>query len=200
MIIENGAGDGKKAKVDGNNQLKTFGTTTTSIQAASVGGNAYNINTGPIALTSTTASAVLYFKNDESPVSGESRFVVDSIAVGIDSAGTTSGIGEIKIIRNPTGGTIISSASAVDMNQNRNFGSSNTLDSLVYKGAEGSTATGGDDLALFYQSAGTRGFYAVDLVLEKGSSLAVTVDTQTTSGTTTLYVALIGHRVDGSNG
>ena len=95
----------------------------------------------------------------------------------------------------------VSFSTAVDMNQNRNFGSSNTLASttLVYKGAEGATVTGGDDVAIFYQNVGTRGYYAIDFEIPKGNSIAVTIDTQTTSGTTNLYVAAIGHRKDGKN-
>jgi len=201
MIIENGAGDSKKARVDSNNNLHTFSVDRTAIQAATRKGNSYNLNTGLIGLTSATESAVLYFKNDEAPVNGESSFVVDSIAVGIDNEGTTTGMSLITVIRNPTAGTIVDNATAVAMNANRNFGSSNTLSSttLAYKGAEGNTFTDGTDIAQFLQSPGTRGFYVLDFELTKGSSIGVKIDTDTSSGTTNLYVALIGHRVDGNH-
>jgi hypothetical protein len=200
MIIENGVGDSKKARVDSNNNLHTFSVDRTAIQAATRKGNSYNLNTGLIGLTSATESAVLYFKNDEAPVNGESSFVVDSIAIGIDNEGTTTGMSLITVIRNPTAGTIVDNATAVAMNANRNFGSSNTLSSttLAYKGAEGNTFTDGTDIAQFLQSPGTRGFYTLDFELTKGSSIGVKIDTDTSSGTTNLYVALIGHRVDGN--
>lgn len=198
-ILENGVGDGNKALIDPNNQLHVFSQTRTTTQQATSIGNSYNINTGNIGLTSTTASGVLYFKNEESPVNGESSFVVDSIAIGIDNAGTTASMANIVVVRNPTGGTLISGASDVEMNQNRNFGSSNSLDSVVYKGVEGNTVTGGQDIALFYQASGSRGVYSVDFEMPKGSSIAITIDTQTTSGTTNVYAELIGHRVDGKN-
>ena len=104
---------------------------------------------------------------------------------------------EIKIVRNPTAGTLIDGATAVDMNQNRNFGSNNTLaDSLAYKGAEGNTVTDGDDIIQFYTGAGSRLFASINLVLTKGSSIAVTIDTNTSSGTTNVYAALVLHLKD----
>jgi hypothetical protein len=197
--IQDGTGSGKRVKVDSNNQIHTTSITRSNTQDATIKGNSYNINTGDIGLTSTTESAVLYFKSDESPVNGETAFVVDAIAIGIDSLGTTSGMSKITVVKNPTAGTIVTNAVAVDMNENRNFGSSENLDSIIYKGVEGDTFTNGTDIAQFYQSAGSRGFYTLDFDLPKGSSIGVKIDTQTTAGTTNIYAALIGHRVDGNN-
>jgi hypothetical protein len=195
--IENG-GKGVKIgmHVDQNEQAHVFALNRTVNQDAVRKGNAYNINTGTIGLTSSTSSGVLYFKNDEAPVNGESSVIIDAIAIGIDNQGTQAGACIIKVVRNPTS---VSFSTDVDMNQNRNFGSSNTLNSLAYKGAEGATITGGDDIAIFYQNAGTRGYYTIDMEVPKGSSIAIEIDTQTTSGTTNLYTALILHRVDGNN-
>ena len=197
-ILVDGTGTGNKLGINANNAAKTFSTTQTVIQQATSKGNSYNINTGTIGLTSTTASGVFYFKNDEAPVNGESAFIAEALAVGIDNQGTQVGACIITIVRNPTA---VSFSTAVDMNQNRNFGSSNTLASttLAYKGAEAATITGGNDIAIFYQNVGTRGFYSIDMEIPRGSSIAVKIDTQTTAGTTNLYVAMIGHKVDGKN-
>jgi len=194
--ILDGTGTGKRAKVDQNSQIHTTAITQTETQDAVDKGDAYNINTGTIGLTSSTASGVLYFKNDE-----DASFVIDAIAVGITNPGTQARACIISLISNPTAGTLIAGASAVDMNQNRNFGSSKALKSttLAYKGAEGNTVTDGDDIALFYQNVGTRGYYSIDFELPKGSSIALTIDTQTTSGTTNLYAAIIGHVKDPNN-
>lgn len=199
VIIKDGTGEGKTAKVDANNHLHVFAVTESENQQSTKLGNSYNINTGTIGLTSSTASGVLYFKNDENPVNGESSFVVDAVAIGIDNQGTQAGACIITVVRNPTS---VSFSTAVDMKQNRNFGSSNTLSSttLAYKGAEGATITGGNDIALFYQNVGTRGYYSLDFEVPKGSSIAIKIDTQTTSGTTNMYAAIIGHRVEGNNG
>jgi hypothetical protein len=198
MIIENGVGNGSKALVDGNNQLHTFSVSETEAQSAVEQGNAYNINTGWIGLTSATESAVLYFKNDESPVNGESAVSIDAIAIGIDDEGTTTGMSTITLVRNPTAASF---STAVDMNQNRNFGSSNTLASttLAYKGAEAATLTGGNDIAIFAMNPGNRLYAPIDFILEKGSSLGIKIDTDTSGGTTNVYAALILHRLNGKN-
>jgi hypothetical protein len=197
--IIDGTGTGNRMSVNKNNHAKTFSVTETENQQATRMGNSYNLNTGTIGLTTTNESGVFYFKNDESPVNGESSFIIDAFAIGIDNLGTQAGACIITVVRNPTS---VSFSTAVDMNQNRNFGSSNTLSSttLAYKGAEGATITGGNDIAIFYQNAGTRGYYTIDMEIPKGSSVAIKIDTPTTAGTTNLYVAAIGHRVDGNNG
>jgi hypothetical protein len=196
--IIDGTGSGNRTAVNGNNQLKTFTISETENQQATRKGNSYNINTGTIGLTSSTASGVFYFKNDEAPVNGESSFIIDAFAIGIDNQGTQAGACIVTVVRNPTS---VSFSTDVDMTENRNFGSSNTLSSttLAYKGAEGATITGGNDIAIFYQNAGTRAYYSIDMEIPKGSSVAVKIDTQTTAGTTNLYCAAIGHRVDGKN-
>ncbi len=196
--IIDGTGTGNRVGVNSNKQMKTFAVSQTENQQATKKGNSYNINTGIIGLTSTTESGVMYFKNDEPPVNGESSFVIDALAIGIDNQGTQAGACIITLVKNPTS---VSFSTAVDMKENRNFGSSNELSTttLAYKGAEGATVTGGDDIAIFFQNAGTRGYYSIDMEIPKGSSIAVKIDTQTTAGTTNLYCAIIGHRIDGKN-
>jgi len=201
MIIEDGTGSGGyRAKVDSSNNLHTFSIVETDIQDAVRLGNAYNINTGWIGLTAATESAVLYSYNDESPVNGESRIAIDAIAVAVDDEGTTAGMTTVTVVRNPTGGTIVSGASSVDMNQNRNFNSSKSLGSttLAYKGAEGNTLTGGDDIAIFALNPGNRGYFTVDFILDRGDSIGIKMDTDTSGGTTNVYAALVLHRVNGS--
>ena len=200
-IINAGSGVTIGMHVDKNEQAHVFSTTRTINEQATSLGNSYNINSGSIALTSSSDSGVFYFKNDEFPVNGESSFIIDAIAIGIDNAGTTTKNSTITVVRNPSTGTLISGASAVAMNQNRNFGSPNTLNSTsyAYKGVEGSTITNGNDIAIFFQSAGSRGYYTVDFELTKGSSIGVKLNTYTSSGTTNAYIAIIGHRKDGNN-
>lgn len=170
-------------------QIKSFSVSESEAQEATALGDGYNINTGVTGLTSSTESGILYFKNNESR-----KFIVEAIAVGVGSAGTTSDVSTVKVIRNPTAGTLISSATAVDMNANRAFGSSNQLsNSLAYKGAEGSTVTDGDDLGIFFQPAGGRLFASIGLELSPGNAIAVTVDTNTTASTTNVYAAIVGY-------
>jgi len=180
---------GNIARVDDKKRLRTKAVTESESLDATHGSRAYNINTGTISLTSSTVSGILYFKNNENE-----SFILEALAVGVGGAGTTTESSVITLIRNPTTGTLISGASAVAMNQNRNFGTSNTLsDSLAYKGVEGSTVTDGDAIAQFFQGAGGRLFAGINFELQKGNSLAITIDTNTSSGTTIVYAALIGY-------
>ena len=78
---------------------------------------------------------MLYFKNTETLIVGESSFFIDTIVVGIDYLATHSGKPLMTIIKNPSTGTLISGALAVSINSNRNSGSSYTLSSITYKGA-----------------------------------------------------------------
>ena len=187
MILNSGAGKNYSAEVDVTNKLAVRSITESESVESTDLGNAYNINTGTIGLTSSTESAILYYKHNE-----DQPIIIEALAVGIGSAGTVTDSSVITLIKNPTAGTIISGATAVDMNQNRNFASSNTLlNSLAYKGAEGNTFTDGDDVGIFYQSAGGRLFAAINFELRKGNSIGVKIDTNTSSGTTNVYAALV---------
>ena len=145
--------NGRTASVDENDRFHTQSIIETESLAATKKGNAYNINTGYMSFTSSTSSAALFFKNGENQ-----DFHVQAIAVGVNSLGTTASETIVKVIRNPTTGTIIDSTPTnVDMNQNRSFSSTNTLaDSLAYKGGEAETFTNGDDIAIIQMGAGSR--------------------------------------------
>lgn len=184
MIIEDGTGSGYKQKINANNRAYVNAIQESDEQAAVQRGDAYNINTGEISLTSTSASGILYIKNNETQ-----DLVIRSIAVGVSSGGTTNDSTRVQVIRNPTAGTLISGASSVGQNANRNFGSSKTLTVDAYKGAEGNTVTDGENIALVFMQSGSRLFATLNFELTKGDSIAVTVDSNTSSGTTAVYAA-----------
>ena len=193
--IIDGTGSGQKAKVDKNKQLHVFAVTETEQKQAALKGNEYNINTGKIALTGTGESAVLYFKNDEN-----TDFVITAVALGIGTrSATVTDLAEVVIYKNPTGGDVITDASAVEMKSNTNFGSSKTLKetTLAYKGKDGGTVTGGDKHALLFSGDG-RLYASLNIELTRGSSCAITVDLNT-SGGANVYCVLIGYVRDESN-
>jgi len=193
---------GTAAQVVDAQRLLTAAVTETQHQHAVETGGAFNINTGPIALTGTADSALLYFYNDQPPVNGVSDFVIDAVAVGIGTlSATITDSALITIIRNPTGGDIISDATAVSAKQNANFGSSTALVSttLVYKGKDGGTITGGNDFAYFYATGGSRMYAEIDMLLPRGSSFGMKIDLNT-SGGGNVYAAIIGHLRDGQVG
>ena len=186
--------------VDKNEQAHVFAITETEKNNAVETGLAYNINTGIIALTGTSDSAILYIKNTESPVNGESDLVIDTIVIGINTISATITESPIlTVVRNPTAGTIVSGATAADMVSNSNFGSSNSLDSLIYKGADGNTLTDGTDHAIVLCQEGRTTIPELNIDLAKGSSIGLKLDLNT-SGGANVYAAVVCHRKDGNNG
>lgn len=199
MTIKNGVGDGTLARVDSNNQLHVFALTEDEQNAAAEKGQLYNINTGAIALTGSSDSAVLYFKNNEGAINGESNIIITSVIFGLyGRSATVTDSATATIIRNPTAGTIVDNATAVSMNSNSNFGSSNTLDSLIYKGADGYTLTDGTDHAIVLLPEGRTAVPELNIDLAKGSSLGIKIDLNT-SGGANAYVAVVCYRKDGKN-
>lgn len=192
MIIEDGKGTGFKCRVDSNNRLHAQTVQESESQHATEDGDSYNINTGEISFTA--AGTCLYLLNNE-----DKDLVIEAIAFGA-GAGTTSDIGELTVERNTTGGDLISDATAVSMNQNRNFGSNKTLSATAYKGKSGGTSTGGNDIILFYHGTSSRLFATINLVLPKGSSLAITYDPKLSSGSIKTYAAVICYLKDPASG
>lgn len=175
MILD-GTGDGNKAKVDSDNRVHALSISATVQEDGAINGNTYNINTGTITLTSASESALLYFKNN-----GSNDVQITSIGYLIGNS--TGGTGDLspKVIRNPTGGTIVSGAVDVPVNINKNFGSFNTLTADVYKGAEGNTFTGGSD-GYYSLLPGDARAYIINtgvLQLPKGSSIGISMTPQT---------------------
>jgi hypothetical protein len=186
--VQDGTGRGYHAKVDANFRLHTQAVTDTAEQAANREGDAYNINTGVITLTNATETPVLYVKNNE-----VRDLHIRAIAVGVGpTTGGSGGIPKITVIRNPTAGTIITSTPTdVDINTNRNFGSSNTLTVDAYKGATGDTMTDGDDHLILFQTNSGRLFATIDEVLPTGTSIGVKFAPQSGNTSQDVYCALI---------
>jgi hypothetical protein len=192
-IIEDGSGSGMKAKVNGNNELKTSATTISEDFRATKDGDSYNINTGVITLTDAVNTPIMYIKNNE-----DRDLHITAVAVGLSpSTGGSGGIPMITFVRNPTAGTIITSTpTAVDINSNRNYASSKTLDVDAYKGATGDTMTDGDDHILVFQTSNGRAFITIDEVVPKGSSFGIKFDPQASNTSQDVYAAVICHLED----
>ena len=189
--IKDGVGKSYAAKVGSDNRLQVRAVRETEIIHNGESGNAYNINTGYI--TYTADGTLIYFKN-----TSDSKFVITDIVVGIrsNSSPVYSTNPGMTVVGNPTGGNLISDATAVSINQNRNLGSSNTLTGTVYTGKSGGTLTGGSDIALSLLVTSTRNVIPLDLILPKGSSMGITFDCNLTSGSIDVYTAIIGYYKD----
>jgi len=187
--IRDGTGGGYVAKVDSSNRLHTNAVTLNEQEEALKIGDAYNINTGIITLTNDSDTPILYVKNNNG-----SAMHIKTIAVGVGATTGGSGINTITVIRNPTAGTIISGATNVDINSNRNYASSNTLsDVLAYKGATGNTMTDGDDHIIFFQGNNGRLFAGIEEYIPKGTSMGIKFNPGSGNTSVDVYCALILH-------
>jgi hypothetical protein len=193
MYLENGGGSGYRAKVNKNNQLYVNSVSKAEERQATRDGRSYNINTGSIELTSANESAVLFLKNNED----QNLHITSIIAIlGQSTGGSATDDVIVEVLRNPTAGTVVSDATAVDVNSNRNFGSSNTLTADVYKGAETKTLTDGNQHILSLIAPGTRVSFNIDEVLTKGSSIGVTLNPPASNTSMDVMVAILCHLED----
>jgi len=182
-IIQDGTGRGYTAKVNSENQLNVASISTPAEENASTHGLSYNINTGIITLTNTTKTPVLYIKNNE-----DLDLVIGSLIY--QTGASTGGSGNIlvEVVRNPTAGTIVSNAVAVEMNINRNFGSSRALSVNAYKGATGNTLTDGTKAFESILATATQRIAVATgaIIIPKGASIAIQITPST--GNTSMAV------------
>ncbi len=190
-IIENGFGGPiVAAKINERGQMYIRGVFDTDQQASVIINNGWNLNTGTLALSSANESAVAYFKN-----TSVRDFLLVALAVGVGTRDAATETGVVTMVRNPTGGTVITDKTNMDMIQNRNFGSSVSLEGDAYKGGEGKTLTGGNDIAQFYQGSG-RLFAGIDFSIPQGQSVGIKIDVNNAAGAI-VYAAFVGHYRDG---
>jgi len=187
------AGDGgvKRALVTNGGRLSVLAAAQDASLVAALNENAYNINTGVITGLSTADSAILYYKHLE-----DSPIVIDTVVVGLTDADTNNPH-VLKIIKNPSAGTIVTGASAGDLIVNRNFNSVDNLSSSIfYKGANGNTFTDGTDYIIAYAGENGRTTLPIATVLKKGNSIGLTITPSLASGTIDGYVELITHSAE----
>jgi hypothetical protein len=188
-VIQDGRGNGYQAQVSSAYRLKTDAITTSTALQGTIDEEAWNINTGVLALSNGSSSACLYFKN----TSQTKDFVLPAFAVGVgDLTGTISDPVLITLVKNPTTGTIIDGTANCDMIENRNFNNDTTIAGTAYKGGQANTFTDGSDIAKFYTNQNSRLFATIDFVLPPTKSVGVTIQPNATTGGN-VYVALIGY-------
>lgn len=186
MYIYDSTGKGYGLKVGSDNRLQSRAVTELEIIHNAEGGRAYNFNTGYITFTANGSG--IYLKNN-----ADEQLIVQAIVVGVknNSSPVYSSSPYLTIVRNPTGGDLISDATAISANQNRNFGSNKTANVNVYKGKSGGTLTGGNDIAYLQLSTASRSYFGIDFILTKGSSMGVSHTVGLSSGSHDAYFAFI---------
>jgi hypothetical protein len=164
--IQDGTGKGYVTGVDSKNRLLTATINETTFQHAAEQGDAFFLGTPTITLTNAAASAIFFIENNEDqPLTiGEFLIMADATTGGSPAAF------KVSWYKNPTdiSGTTISAL-------NQNFGSSNELDATIKYGLQGSVVSGGELVATLSFPIGQFNRVEVNLVLEKGSSFALTV-------------------------
>jgi hypothetical protein len=169
--IEDGTGKGNVAGVDNTNRVLVRSIGETIFQNAAEDGEAFFIGTPLITLTSANESAICYIKNneDEQLVLGQFFLIAEA------TTGGSPDMFRVNWYKNPTS---ISSGTATSA-LNQNFGSSQELDADIEYGVEGSTITGGALAATLSFPIGQFNVIDANLVLEKGSSLVISVNPPT---------------------
>ncbi len=169
--IQDGTGTKIKVKINQENRLLTQTISESEFDSAIGKGEAYNINTEFITITGSSEVPLLYIKSTD-----DRDLVLNAWFIGTDAnSGTATRLNLLRVYKNPTSGTIISSGTDVTP-VNRNFGSTNEFNGVAKKGGNGFTVSGYEPTSVLYQTQGNqqRNFGTVQLVLTKGSSVVVT--------------------------
>ena len=185
--ILDGTGTGKELKIDSAHRARIQGQTESEQVYAAKSGDAFNIHSGEIVLTS--AGTAIYVKNNE-----DRDLVIQGMVVGLGQ-GTTSDNIEIFSYKDVTGGDIVTDATPADFQSNRNYGSAKKLSADAFKGKSGGTVAG-DQVGLYYTVAGQRMFAEVNKVLPKGATICIYVDPKLTAGSIKMYCVLVTHLRD----
>lgn len=168
-VIEDGKGTGYKAQVDSSNRLKVFSVgTSVASQEAKESGGAFVIPSGFLSLTTTGSfNGIFYIKNTST---------TKDLYIGkIRTCGNADGSVQVKLVRNPTAGTLISDAN--DATQlTANFGRNDVFegDAFVASG-DGKTVTDGTDYSQFIQKTTGHSIqdYEGAIIIPNGSSIAL---------------------------
>lgn len=185
--ILDGTGNDYRAEVTSDNRLASDSISRDQLEYGILKGYGFNVSTGTINLTTNGESAVGYFK-----YTGNKTLVIKEILVILQASTGGAGTSIIKLIKNPSTGTIIDNAIPVTSAQNRDFGSAYLLQAIAYKGAEGNTFTDGNIFSLTTRAAAAEivAFDAAPIVLRKGNSIGVTFTPA--SGNTSQDIVIAG--------
>lgn len=185
-MLKDGTGQGFRARVDANNRLATNTVIADRELDATESGDAYQIVSARVTLTSANPSGLLYVQNlDPTP------YVMDRVVFiwGTSTGGAGGDLG-FQTQRNPNAGTLISNAVAAGVS-NSNHASAKTPNSVQYRGVEGDTLTGGTGVTLPIKDVGGRQVFPLNRVLGQGSSIGWVVTPP--SGNTSLDVVIVAH-------
>lgn len=171
-MIEDGLGTGKRAQVNAKNRIVTESVTFDREDDAISAGVGYQLTSGQVSYTSGgTPAGVFYMENKE-----DVDVVLDRVVFMVGTPTGAAGDWFHRIIRNPTGGTLISNAVPGGIS-NSNHGSANILNGgdFIYKGLESDTITGGTGVPLPVHTSSNRILFPIGRRIPKNQSFAIEV-------------------------
>jgi hypothetical protein len=171
-MIEDGLGTGKRAQVNAKNRMVVEAVTFDREDDAISSGVGYQLTSGQVTYTSGgTPAGVFYMENKE-----DVDVVLDRVVFMVGTPSGATGDWFHRIIRNPTGGTLITNAVPGGIS-NSNHGSANILNGgeFIYKGTESDTVTGGTGVPLPVQPASNRILFPIGRRIPKNQSFAIEV-------------------------
>ncbi len=193
--ILDGTGSGKVVKVDSDNRMHVHSVGETIGEQAATDGYSYNINTGVVNLSTANESYLLFLENK-----GVYDLHIQNIGYLLGNSTGGSGDLQLKVVKNPSEGTLIDTATSVPILENKNTGSSNVIDVNAYVGVEGSTITDGDDFYLSLLSSPAKSYVIAtgNVVVPRGASIAISVTPQAsnTSMNVLVFLSLLEYRLD----
>jgi len=189
MKIEDSTGTGKGLKIDNNNRATVQSISRTDVAHAALEGTAWNIHSGEI--TFSAAGTMMYIKNNEAQ-----DLIIENMIVATGS-GTVSDSPEVKTYKDVTGGDLLTDATAIGFQANRNYGSEKALAADMYAGKSGGTITA-EQVGLYYTGTSTRLVANINKVLPRGTTLGIYLDPKLSSGTIKAYCVITVHLKEAS--
>lgn len=166
--IRDGTGQGYLVAVDKDNLMKTFAVTENRVADISKRKeDTYLISSDFISLTTTASfNALMYIKNTL-----DKDLYIQTIRTCSDGSGSV----QIRMVKNPTAGTIIDNANDADK-LSSNLGSAKTFGGTAYAASgDAKTLTGGTNFTQFINRSPGHSIqdYEGAIIIPKGQSLGI---------------------------
>jgi hypothetical protein len=172
-MIEDGKGTGLRAEVNSKNRIVTETVVFDREDDSISDGLGYQI-AARVVYTAASAGVpvgVMYFKNTE-----DVDVVLDRVVLMIGSVTGSTTDWTHRILRNPTGGSVISNAIPAGIS-NSNHGSANILNggTDIFQGIETDTISGGTGAPLPIQQQSNRILFPIGRRIPKNSSFGIEI-------------------------